>query len=85
MALLSNADRRAEWVKFMADLSSAREEIGNLTKQDLRDALDAVDVWVQASSGAVNQALPVAARSALSNKQKDRLVAQVMRRRFEGA
>lgn len=84
IAILSEANRRAEWAKFMSDSSSTQEEIG-ITKQDLRGALDAVDVWVEANSGAINQALPVVARSGLTNKQKDRLFLQVVQRRFEVA
>ena len=82
MAVLSNTDRVAEWAGFMSDLSSRFEPL-NLIKQDLRAAIDAVDDWIDSNTSSFNQALPVAARSALTPAQKAELLVRVVRRRFE--
>ncbi len=82
MAVLSDTDRVAEWAGFMSDISLRREPIG-LTKPDLRAAVDAIDDWVDDNAAAFNQALPVAARTALTVAQKAELLMRVVRRRFE--
>ncbi len=82
MAVLSDADRVDEWAGFMSDASS-RFELIDLTKQDLREAVNAVDDWIDANAAAFNQALPVAARTSLTAAQKAELLMRVVRRRFE--
>ncbi len=82
MAILSENDRVTEWAGFMSDISIRREPIA-LVKQDLRDAINAVDDWVDTNTAAFNQALPVAARTFLTATQKAELLMRVVRRRFE--
>ena len=86
MAVLSEGDRVTEWAKFMSDLSNTHAtEISDLTKSDVRAAIDATDTWVNDNAAAYNAALPVAARTALSASQKAKLLMEVVRRRFEVA
>lgn len=66
----------------MAELSREREPIP-LTKAQLAAALAAVDDWVEANTASLNAALPTAARNNLSTRQKARLLAQVVVRRWE--
>lgn len=82
MAVLSDADRRKLWSEFMSDSSRDRQGLG-LTKADLRAAVDAVDQWVSDNAAAYNAAIPLPARTALTAKQKTRLLLAVARRRWE--
>ncbi len=82
MAVLSDTDRVGEWAGFMSDISS-RFDLLDLSKDDLREAVNAVDDWVDDNAAAFNQALPVAARTALTAAQKAELLMRVVRRRFE--
>lgn len=82
MADLSAAQRRNIWATFMRQASADRQDLG-LTKSDLLAAVDATDAWVDDNAGAFNQALPAAARSALSAAQKTRLLFFVASKRFE--
>ena len=66
----------------MSDVSG-RFELLDLSKQELRDAVNAVDDWVDDNAAAFNQALPVDARTALTAAQKAELLMRVVRRRFE--
>lgn len=66
----------ADWMRENAD------PVG-LTKAELRDAVNATDDWIEANQAAYNAALPVAARSILSTKQKALLFMFVASHRFE--
>ena len=82
MAALPASERRGIWATFMRQASSDRQNLG-LTKAQLRAAVDAADQWVEDNAGSYNQALPVAARSALTTAQKTRLLFFVASKRFE--
>ena len=82
MAVLTAAERADEWAKFMRAESDERNPI-SITKADLRAALDAADAWADANAAAYNSALPLPARTALTARQKARLLMFVIRRRFE--
>lgn len=82
MAVLPDADRREVWARFMRELSARREPC-SLTKVDLRAAVDAIDVWVDANAAAFNAAIPQPARSALTARQKAELLFYVVFRRYE--
>ena len=79
MAVLSEMNRREVWAEFM----QTEDEAYGLTKQEVRAAIDAADDWVDTNAGSFNAALPVASRTALSARQKARLLVWVVRRRFE--
>lgn len=81
MAVLSENDRFAIWAEFMRDPEP--DEVFALTKGDLRAAFDALDDWLDANAAAANQAIPEPARSALTARQKARILRLVIRRRFE--
>lgn len=82
MAVLSNEDRVEIWRDIMNALSGEREPCA-LTKTDLRAAIDAADAWVDANKASYNNALPAAARTALTPAQKARLLTIVIKKRFE--
>lgn len=82
MAVLNNASRRELWRAFMAEQSAQQAEMGPITKADLRAAVDGIDDFLNANIGAINQAIPQPARSALTPAQKARLLVFVVERRF---
>jgi hypothetical protein len=53
------------------------------TRPDLLAAIEALDAWLDGNAATVNAALPQPARTALTNRQKARLLSAVVRRRFE--
>jgi hypothetical protein len=83
MAILSNNDRAAVWADFMRDTANISNGAGGLTKAQLRAAVDAVDQWVDDNATAFNTAIPSAARTALTSRQKAALLLYVVRRRWE--
>jgi hypothetical protein len=82
MAVLPDADRHQIWARYMSDLSSEGDPLP-LLKAELRAAVDAIDGWVDDNAAAFNAAIPLPARTALTARQKARLLAFVIRRRFE--
>lgn len=83
MAALGSSDRIAVGAAFQADASIAREGFGAVVKADIQAAVAAVDDWVVANAAAFNTALPQPARTVLTAAQKARLLAYVVRRRYE--
>lgn len=82
VATLTSADRQAIWSKFMEEAS--RLWLGvNLSKLELRAAVDATDNWINSNAASFNTALPVEARTNLTTKQKWELFLLVARRRWE--
>ena len=77
MAQLSDIDRARIWRGLMRRWSNLRELLEVLTKQQLRDAINATDVWIDDSQASYNSALPVAARNALTTSQKTLLFCAV--------
>lgn len=78
MAVLSDA-KRAE---ACAELQRTPDCPGTITKAQLRAAIDALDDYMDANAAAMNNALPVAARTGLTTKQKARLLAFVVLTRY---
>lgn len=92
MALLSDVERFGLWRDFMQKLSAdsvASVNAGtgsiplNLSKTELRAAVNAIDAWVDANAASFNNAIPQPARTQLSARQKAELLMFVVRRRFE--
>lgn len=81
MAILTDEQREEEWADFMYTLSNAAERL-DLNKPELRAAINATDDWIEANSASFNNALPAAAKAALTAKQKTRLFMAVARKRF---
>lgn len=79
MAVLSDNDRRLTWAEVMRRADCP----GNLTKADLRAAVDAIDSWIDSNAVSFNNAIPQPARGALTTKQKAALMMLVISKRFE--
>lgn len=82
MAVLSDADRLAIVQQFAADISFARKAF-NLSKPDLRAAVNAIDVFVDTNAAAFNTAIPQPARGTLTAREKAELFFRVVRKRFD--
>ena len=81
MAILSNIDRKALWSELMSEASRDNESLP-LTKAELRAAIDGIDDWLEANAASANSAIPQPARSALTAKQKAKLLMIVTAKRF---
>lgn len=79
--MLSDGDRAAVNQTVMQELSELRESL-DLTKAELRAAVDATDDWIDLNAAVYNLALPQPARSVLTAAQKLRLFKAVADRRF---
>ncbi len=81
MALLSEQDRASVWARLM----NRGHHVLNPwrgRKSELRAAVDAADVWVEANTASFNAALPVAYRTAASPEQKALLLSSVVQKRY---
>ena len=81
MPVLPEPRRQAAWAELMQTWSSDRRPC-DLSKADLRAALDAIDDWANGNAASYNAALPVPARSRLTPGQKAELLHLVVRERF---
>lgn len=81
MAIMTDPQRFDTWAELMRELSNEREAI-DLTKPDLRAAVNAADQWVSDNASSFNTAIPQPARTALTATQKARLLMFVVRKRF---
>lgn len=77
MAVLSTADRQRIWRGIMRFWSAMRESLGALTKSDLQAAVNATDDWIDSNAASFNNALPTAAKNALTASQKTLLFCAV--------
>lgn len=85
MAVLADNDRGGVNARIQSDWSSEREQVAGVTKADIRAAINALDDFMNANAAVINTAIPQPARSALTARQKARLLVYVIRRRFEVA
>jgi hypothetical protein len=81
MAVLADTDRAQLWAEFMRDQSAAGAELA-LSKADLRAAADALDTFLNDNAAAINTAIPLPARTALSTSQKAKLLLFVISKRY---
>ena len=81
MAVLTETDRQEIWAEFQNESSNIWELLG-LSKAELRAAVDTTDQWIEDNQASFNNALPAAAKAALTQKQKVRLFMEVAQKRF---
>lgn len=82
MSVLNDNDRKVLWAKFMSDLSREREII-SVDKNELRNVVDAIDIWIDNNMASFNNAIPEPAKSNLSTKQKAMILMYIVNRRWE--
>lgn len=78
MATLSLQDRFDVWADLM------RQNLGtiSITKPQLRAAVDALDDFMDQNATALNNALPVTARTNLTTPQKAAVLSAVIAKRY---
>lgn len=81
MAHLTEVERARTWRAALRRLSKVREPVA-FTKQDLREAVDALDDFLEANAASINQALPTAFRTQATPGQKALLLSYVALRRY---
>lgn len=81
MAVLSNEQRFDLWAGYMREFPRD-ETLGVITKDQLREAINALDQFFSDNAATVNAALPQPARSVLTTKQKALLLIHVIRARY---
>jgi hypothetical protein len=69
MATLPETDRARIWRGLMRYWSGLRQSV-DLSKTELRAAVDATDTWIDDNQASYNSALPSAAQSNLTTAQK---------------
>ena len=77
MAKLPDEDRRRIW----AHLMRRGQFPGDISKSDLRAAVDAIDTWVEDNTASFNTALPTTYRTSADADQKAALLMYVVMRR----
>lgn len=82
MAVLADNDRLEVWQEFMRDTELASETYGDMTKADLRAAVDALDQFFEDNKLTINAAIPQPARGQMTTKQKAKLIVWILRYRY---
>ncbi len=80
---LTNEQIQELYSKFIELGHENRDSLGNFGKQDLKDAIAAVDQWITGNQTSYNQALPEPCKSELTAKQKVLLFFYVANKRWE--
>ncbi len=83
MAVLTNNDRKKIWAEYMGEVSSNKGTFGTMLKADIRDAINAIDQWIDDNQTSFNNSLPEPAKTQLTAKQKVKLFMEVAKRRWE--
>lgn len=78
---LDATGRTRVWAHVMRAFPSSLLPFPNVTKQQLKEAVDATDDWIDANSASYNAALPTAFRNAATLPQKTWLFCLVAMRR----
>lgn len=79
MAVLVDADRALVWQQWM----SANDESITLAKADMRAVVDSADTWVDDNAAAFDAAFPIDAQGVLTNRQKQKMVIEILQLRME--
>jgi hypothetical protein len=83
MAELDNTQRTQIWRGLMRYWSSKREIVNQITKADLKAAVDATDTWIDSNTTNFNNTLPEVFRTNATQAQKSLLIAAVVLMRYD--
>jgi Ni2+-binding GTPase involved in maturation of urease and hydrogenase len=67
---------------ILAFHAANNEDLGAVTKQDLREAVDAVDAYMDSQAATFRAQLPTETRNALTAAQERRLIRAIMNERY---
>ena len=79
---LTTEQRQELFAKFQRHQSSSRT-LMNVSKVDLKNAVDAIDDWMDDNATSFNNAIPIPARTTMSMKQKLRIFMSILKIRWE--
>jgi hypothetical protein len=80
---MNDAARKKVWKRIMEIWSTNREAVGAMTKQDLRDAVNAADQHVSDDAASYNSDLPQPFRAEATTAQKSFVLQCVLEGRVE--
>lgn len=78
MAVLSDEKRIEAWERLMRD----NRDVIAINKNELREAVNAIDQFLENNAATINNAFPAAAKNGLSAGQKALVVAYVALNRY---
>ena len=81
MALLNDADRQICYGLTIEEIMRLRQDV-DITTAELRAAVNDADQWVDDNASSFNAALPLPARTSLTQQQKAFLLVKVVERRY---
>ena len=81
---LTVQEKLAAYQAFSQQISTNREEISGVVKDDVKQAVADIDDWVDANAAAFNTAISQPARGALTTEQKAALLMYVVIKRVGG-
>lgn len=81
MAVLADQDRFDLWADYMRDRAVGAVG-GTMSKADLRAAVNALDDFMNTNAAAINSAIPLPARTVLTQAQKALLLVYVIQKRY---
>ena len=79
MAYLPAAERDIVWQQWMTQ----NDEPITLAKGDMRAVVDSADTWVDDNAAAFDAAFPPSARGVLTNRQKQKMVIDILTLRMD--
>lgn len=85
MAVLSDTDRFETTGEVMREDNlnfKISEVIGNLTKPQIREVINALDDFLNTNASAINSAIPQPQRGLLTTSQKAAILVYVIRKRY---
>jgi hypothetical protein len=82
MAVLPDQDREDVAAEYMRECASRGVVFSGVLKADVKAMLNALDVFFNTNASAINNAIPLPARTALSTSEKAMAAAFVIQKRF---
>ena len=83
MPELNDPDRSKVWRRHMAsNMKATGQSFGDLTKQDIRAAVNALDTFFNDNLPLFNAAIPEPARTELTARQKALMLTMIIEQRF---
>ena len=85
MATLPETDINKIWRGYMRYLSriDVNDTVSDVVKQDIKDAIEATDAWIDTNDAAFNAALPLTFRNNATQSQKALLFCAVTLMRYD--
>jgi len=83
MADLTDKQREDLWESYMKQVSHLHGTLGNVSKADVRSAIDALDTYIDDEDANINAALPTPFRTEAADNMKSLLLQMLTAARYE--